>query len=476
MSSRDSYLSQWEDSKADFLAGVASTKATLKILLKTKDDHYFLESWIQHHAKIVGLNNLIIFDNRSSNEQVLKTYEKYQSQVPIVQFDGDHNSLHNGTQYPELYECLKTCSQFFVFLDTDEFLVLATHDAYICDKRILEFLNAHGTADVFPASWLENVLACDKRFRVGKSLENFADGLTWGKPIIRAAADERDRCIIHNIQLEKSLFYDEILTNFFVLHMKHLFPQQRIDSNMNKLIAKGFASPGASVESVLAKDLKGLSDKAARMWITELKELVKRSDPIQPARVSLDLQEGCLELTGDGRILYYSEAEAAALKRFLSDSQEFVRGVLQADFRAVAASFRQAQQRKWKEAAKRSEYDRMASAVRRIADLHLPQGANVVVVSKGDPRLLQIPGRQTSHFPQGERGEYSGFYPNDDVEAIELARALRAKGTEFLIFPQTAFWWLSYYKQFGEYLETQHERIYGDDNCVIYSLLPSTQS
>ena len=45
--------------------------AILKILLKTKDDPFFLAQWIDHHLGIVGPGNIIIFDNGSTNSEVL---------------------------------------------------------------------------------------------------------------------------------------------------------------------------------------------------------------------------------------------------------------------------------------------------------------------------------------------------------------------------------------------------------------------
>ena len=282
----DINLGEWASTKADFCARIPGNKSPLKILLKTKDDPYFLESWIQHHAKVVGLRNLIIFDNMSSNTQVMATYAKYHPHVPIVQFDGNHDALHDTRQYPELYECLKRTCQFYVFLDTDEFLVLLNDDhTYTCDERIVRFLLARERTAVFPGSWLLNVEGSDRRFRVGESLSDFGARLAWGKPITRSNLGVQG-WVNHNVQHDKRLFEGDLVPNVFVLHLMWLFPQQRIAANVDKLITLGFASPSDSVEAILAKDIESLPDTGqrqhARRFVRELRRLVTR-DP-RPAR------------------------------------------------------------------------------------------------------------------------------------------------------------------------------------------------
>ncbi|HZD05715.1 MAG TPA: glycosyltransferase, partial [Longimicrobiales bacterium] len=53
------------------------------------------------------------------------------------------------------------------------------------------------------------------------------------------------------------------------------------------------------------------------------------------------------------------------------------------------------------------------SALARVVDAYVPEGASVLVVSKGDPALLDLPDRTAPHFPQSENGGYAGFHPRD---------------------------------------------------------------
>lgn len=100
----------------------------------------------------------------------------------------------------------------------------------------------------------------------------------------------------------------------------------------------------------------------------------------------------------------------------------------------------------------------------------LPPRANVMVVSRGDEDLLQLDGRQGWHFPQTREGVYAGHHPGDSAEAITHLETLKERGGGFVLFPRTAFWWLSHYDDFHRHLEDRHDRIWRDDYSIIYRL------
>ena len=115
-------------------------------------------------------------------------------------------------------------------------------------------------------------------------------------------------------------------------------------------------------------------------------------------------------------------------------------------------------------------YTELISRIRDIVQASLPASATVMVVSKGDERLLDLGGRQAWHFPQNEAGSYAGYYPADSAAAIAHLEALRAKGADFLLFPHAALWWLEHYGDFHRHLEAHYRRICDDGSCVIYRL------
>jgi hypothetical protein len=116
-------------------------------------------------------------------------------------------------------------------------------------------------------------------------------------------------------------------------------------------------------------------------------------------------------------------------------------------------------------------YRRLVNRIREVANAVLPSDAIVVVVSKGDEELLELgPGRRGWHFPRNEAGAYAGYYPADDTEAIAHLEDLREKGAGFLLFPETAFWWLESYEKFGEHLNSRYRRVWDDEDYAIYEL------
>jgi hypothetical protein len=117
------------------------------------------------------------------------------------------------------------------------------------------------------------------------------------------------------------------------------------------------------------------------------------------------------------------------------------------------------------------EYAALIARVQLTAAAAVPPGANVLVLSKGDAGLLELPGRAAFHFPQDAAGAYAGHHPPDSAAAVAHLRELQAGGAEYLVVPATASWWLDYYSGFAEHLAA-HARVVADapGACVIYEL------
>jgi GT2 family glycosyltransferase/glycosyltransferase involved in cell wall biosynthesis len=101
----------------------------------------------------------------------------------------------------------------------------------------------------------------------------------------------------------------------------------------------------------------------------------------------------------------------------------------------------------------------------------VPLDASVLVVTKGDRRLLGLYGPRAGHFPQQPDGGYPGYYPLDGTPVIAHLEGLRVQGAEYLIFPTSALWWFESYPKFTSHLEG-HYRLALDDaeRCVIFDL------
>lgn len=117
------------------------------------------------------------------------------------------------------------------------------------------------------------------------------------------------------------------------------------------------------------------------------------------------------------------------------------------------------------------EYETLKQRVRATIVEQLPDDSAVIVVSRGDEELLQIAGRRRGwHFPQLTDGVYAGHYPADSGDAIAQLEQLRESGGEFLVLPQTGFWWLDHYGELAEYLTEQCREVFRDDACILYAL------
>lgn len=115
-------------------------------------------------------------------------------------------------------------------------------------------------------------------------------------------------------------------------------------------------------------------------------------------------------------------------------------------------------------------YDELVECVRRLVRESVPDGAQVLVVSKGDDDLLRLNGVRAAHFPRDERGWYAGYHPRDDAEAIALLQKERRRGAEFLVFPQTSRWWLEHYAGLRHHLEDRYRAVADNPSCLIFAL------
>jgi hypothetical protein len=102
----------------------------------------------------------------------------------------------------------------------------------------------------------------------------------------------------------------------------------------------------------------------------------------------------------------------------------------------------------------RAEYDEVLAELPGSVVGLVPAGARVLVVSRGDDRLLALDGCVAGHFPQAADGSYAGHHPHDSEAAVAELQRMRAEGWRYLVFPVTALWWLDHYAGLRRHLET----------------------
>jgi radical SAM protein with 4Fe4S-binding SPASM domain len=118
----------------------------------------------------------------------------------------------------------------------------------------------------------------------------------------------------------------------------------------------------------------------------------------------------------------------------------------------------------------RERYGELVERVLHVARSSVPPDATVLVVSKGDDRLLQLDCGEAWHFPFAADGTYIGYHPPDGEWAVaELERA-RARGADYLVLPATASWWMEHYPAFAQHVNRHYAQVVDDESCAIYAL------
>ncbi|MHC2335725.1 glycosyltransferase family 2 protein [Bradyrhizobium sp. USDA 4454] len=303
----------WENESTAICDRIRSTRGTLKIVLKTKDDPFFLADWVAHHKQIVGSSNLIIFDNGSSDSKVLSAYKELGPDVLLASFGGFHNNLHNPKNFETLYASLSASSDFYCFLDTDEFLAFYDGERFTSDASILRHLNDKEGGAFIPSTWLYNAPSYRDRMLCGADLSTLRNGLTWGKPLIRSAASPLSGEVNHNCQIAKGKKPPTPLFGFFLLHMATLSPAQRVRANLNKLIARGFMERGDSVEKVLERDLSRATENE-KLYVTEIKRMLSLRE--DPGSEQAPLAAGSMRIDRSGKVEFASPAEQRVFAEF----------------------------------------------------------------------------------------------------------------------------------------------------------------
>jgi GT2 family glycosyltransferase len=128
--------------------------------------------------------------------------------------------------------------------------------------------------------------------------------------------------------------------------------------------------------------------------------------------------------------------------------------------------------RRWERPGRKPDdrYRALVERVRRTVEERLPSGATLAVVSRGDDQLLAFDGIRAWHFPRQADGVWAGFYPATDAEAVAQLRAVRARGAQYLLVPEPAFWWLDHYPALRHHVEEEGEMIIHTHDLRLFRL------
>jgi GT2 family glycosyltransferase len=109
--------------------------------------------------------------------------------------------------------------------------------------------------------------------------------------------------------------------------------------------------------------------------------------------------------------------------------------------------------------------------IRPVVEATVPPGAIMLVVSRGDDSLVELPEREGWHFPREADGAYAGRHPVDSDEAIAELEKLRAEGAQYLVIPAGDAWWLDHYEDFARHLEERYDALtHAGAPCRVFRL------
>jgi radical SAM protein with 4Fe4S-binding SPASM domain len=124
-------------------------------------------------------------------------------------------------------------------------------------------------------------------------------------------------------------------------------------------------------------------------------------------------------------------------------------------------------------AMSKQSYGKLVARLRRAVAAALPAESTVLVVSKGDPRMLELDCHAAWHFPSGVDGAWAGHHPRDGQAAIAQLQEMRARGADYLVVPATTAWWLAFYEDLAEWLTDNCPVVLADERtCTIFALGP----
>lgn len=317
-------LRVWEEDAAAICAEIRARPTALKIVLKTKNEPLLLRGMVEHHLAITGPEGLIICDNGSTDESVVRYLDEISATVTVCRFGAFHNSLHySGYDFAPLYIALKDSCSYYTVLDTDERLYWFEPDGtYRSDRSVAERVVASGQQAV-PGTWAVNFpgqervvqFSPSERWRLIRSIKN-------GKVILSSEIPVPE-LVGHNWQAPPELFEGGEVGNAVVVHLKHLSAQQRIAANLEKLssysrchgLLEDVGLTGdVTLEDVLTADTEKMI-YTARQYVDEIRKLLRVE---QRGLTEGDASDGVPQLRlEDGELVFATPRERRRTLRFL---------------------------------------------------------------------------------------------------------------------------------------------------------------
>lgn len=120
--------------------------------------------------------------------------------------------------------------------------------------------------------------------------------------------------------------------------------------------------------------------------------------------------------------------------------------------------------------SKQATYAQLVARIQHKLAQAVPRGSTVAVVTRGDSALVRLDGCTGWHFPRDPTGVWAGYHPANGSEVLDGLHTVQHQGAQFLAIPATTRWWLDFYPELRDHLETSAETVLDDDDVLLYRL------
>jgi hypothetical protein len=204
-----------------------------KIILKTKNEDDLIDVWIRYYSKLVGKENIIIFDNNSTSQKVLDIYKEHGIETIQIKYP---NSIHIHRKNEIFYDSLFADCDWFSILDTDEFLCVYKNGTFSAEG-VLDLL-ASSDKQALGSIWLDHMHIGDSKeyFKINQVpyICHPKHNKKYGKAIYRTSCSG-----IRNINYGHNIFCKDawIESGLFLLHVDRTNPEARIKNCLDMAMA-----------------------------------------------------------------------------------------------------------------------------------------------------------------------------------------------------------------------------------------------
>lgn len=330
------YLPVWENAvdRDAICRRISDAPATLKVILKTKNEALLLPIWLEHYLGFLAPHEIIIADNGSTDSAVLDIYANLPPEITLFRYQADlggsfHNNIHDRRAFGALHRALAQSCRHVLMADSDELLILAGADSWTTDRpTLLALLQAHSDR-ALPTLWLEALPGSREICTLDNPEKRLVNALAWGKPFVPSdfgASGAR----IHTGQFPKALF-DSAQPLAVLLHIPNYSARHRLQANREKLTVRGFLCGDEDFAAIAAMDASTSKDPTVARLINETRALLDRPNPqadAPPPNNSIRFApDGRIEIIGTLAKRFYNLA-LEDLAVFLEDAFTLAHSVL----------------------------------------------------------------------------------------------------------------------------------------------------